>query len=203
MVIRAEAWIGVIKMNDDNGIRDTWTMDLNRSFLMALTGAARNGDIPFLERVGVPVDIVPRLKNLTVDELDFASRYRGTLMSVSVDIEAMQLCLQSATTKSSDEKLIDQAIQLGMRQPTLVKLTGISRREFDKRCVILGIDSKPRGRIAALSEHDEIAVYTAYQELKTKHTKTLPLLIEISQQTGASLDQVAVSLIDDQDIELS
>lgn len=176
----------------------------NRDVLLALSTAARCADLQMLEQLNVPAEMIPQLRQLTLEALDYAAGYKGPLLEITISSDAIQLCLDGALRHATEEQLIDEAISLGMRLSLLRRLTGLSRREYDKRCQVLGCAARPPGRVARLSEDEEVAIYGAWRRCEDSgvYDSTLAVLVAVARDTGIRLDQVAQSLIDDQEILL-
>ena len=169
-------------------------LSLNREALLMAATAAQSADVRVLEQLGVEPDAVSLLKEMRASDLDKLESFPASLLEVRFNRHNMAQLLQRINDEGANTDLTDRAIRGGIRQPNLNKLNGISRREFDRRCQMLGLPSKTPGRVNALSERKEIEVDGFWKKLTetySDHSDTiLERLVEAHELTGASIDQI-------------
>jgi len=169
-------------------------MSLNREALLMAAAAAQSADTRVLGQLGVEPDAVPLLKVMKASDLDKLENFPASLLEVRFNRHNMAQLLQRINEEGESTDLVDRAIRGGIRQPQLNQLSGISRREFDQRCKMLGLNPKTPGRVSALTERQEIQVdgcWANLKELMGDHQDTiLTRLTETHEETGAPIDQI-------------
>ncbi len=177
-------------------MQNYYLTSLNHQALLAIAEALRNGDNQMLMQLGLTnMDhhVSSELKGLSADRVACLPNFKGSLFQINIDQTALQMFLNFAKTKVSEDDLINQAILAGLRQPMLEQIKGISRREFAARRQRLGLPEHSRGRIEVLSEKEEIAVLRAWEKLKHVDD-VLERLLALHEETGVSLDQAWITI---------
>ena len=164
---------------------------LNREAVCMLAAAAQRSDYRFLECLGIEDECIPLLRTVGIHELDRLHDIPALVVEVKFNVDALTRTLRYLKRESVQEELIDRAIKLGLRQPMLRALTGISRREYDARRAALKLDPKEPGRIESLSERDEIRVLELWERLsEDSELSDLERLCLVAEQTSLSADRV-------------
>ncbi len=169
-------------------------LSLNREALLMAATAAQSADTRVLDQLGVEPDAVPMLKHMKASDLDKLESFPTSLLEVRFNRHNMARLLQRINEEGESTDLVDRAIRGGIRQPQLNNLSGISRREFDQRCKMLGLPPKTPGRVNAFNERQEIQVDGCWKKLKElmgdQPDTLLTRLVETHDETGASIDQI-------------
>lgn len=177
---------------------------LNRLALMAAAEAVQTGDKSALIHMGITDDIADRIKNLDLDSLTRGRNFRAPFVNLQFNPRVLSLFLSHVSAQSDQDKQIEEAIRLGMRQPTLTKLCGITRREYDAKRASLGLGHHSNGRIGALDEDEELEVFRVWKSFNNKNPNcdSLTTIIAISRQTGQGADRVWAAISENGSIEL-
>ena len=169
-------------------------LSLNREALLMAATAAQSADTRVLGQLGVEPDAVPLLKDMKASDLDKLENFPASLLEVRFNRHNMAQLLQRINDEGESTDLVDRAIRGGIRQPQINQLSGISRREFDQRCKMLGLTPKTPGRVNAFNERQEIQVDGCWKKLKELmgdgSDTLLERLVEAHEETGASIDQI-------------
>ncbi len=169
-------------------------LSLNREALLMAATAVQSADTRVLEALGVEPDAIPLLKEMRASDLDKLESFPTSLLKVQFNKHNMTQLLRRIKDEGENIKLLDRAIQGGIRHPQINRLTGIGRRSFDERCEMLQLSEKKPGRVSALDERREILVDGCWKKLKESigdgSDTLLERLIEAHDETGASIDQI-------------
>ena len=170
--------------------------------MMAVVDAAQSGEVTILEQMGIDAGTAEQLRQLPLDVLTRGKGFRASMLRIQVNKPVVGMYINHISKESQNESHIDQAIRLGLRQPMLNALCGLSRREYDNRRNFLGLPPHSTGRIKALGEEDEIEVYERWLQLYVEQpgASLLERLIMLSEQTGHRADAIWTSL-DANDVE--
>ena len=182
-------------MRTDN-VADNVFGVMNQQAIILAVQALQQDDIKLLTQLGltnIDDDVASRLKNLTIEHLNSASKFRGSLFQVLFNSRQLDLFLNMAHGKTLEDHQINKAIQAGLRQPMLEELKGTPRREYTSRRIIMGLQEHNKGRIESLSEEDELLVLNTWQKLKNIEDP-LTRLLSLHQATGVSLDRAWVTI---------
>jgi hypothetical protein len=187
--------------NESNPTNNAATTDnvfgvLNQQAIILAVQALQQDDAKLLTQLGLTDlddDVASRLKNLTIEHLNSASNFRGSLFQVLFNGRQLNLFLNMAHGKTREDHQINKAIRAGLRQPMLEELKGTPRREYASRRVLMGLQEHSKGRIESLSEEDELLVLTTWQQLNTIEDP-LARLLSLHQATGISLDRAWVAI---------
>ncbi len=178
---------------------------LNRTVILTAVEALQKHDYKTLQHMGADPKTVEQLQTLDLDSMVFARTLQTSLIDIKFNLKAMELLFKHTSREAARERLINEAIRLGLRQPMLYAFTGINRREFSDRRRTLNLPKHATGRIEKLQEDDEIQVMTAYHRLTTGEATYEPLeiLVCVGRETGLRLDQVWTALEDSGGIDLT
>ncbi len=169
-------------------------LSLNREALLMAATAAQSADTHVLGQLGVEPEAIPLLKDMKASDLEKLESFPASLLEVRFNRHNITRLLQRISDEGHSIDLADRAIKGGIRQPALNQLCGISRREFDQRCEMLGVPLKTPGRVDSLTERKEIEVdgrWKSITEDMGNHEETLLLrLIKTHEDTGTSIDQI-------------
>ncbi len=174
---------------------------LNRTAILAALEAAHNFEFEALDLMGIDTATITQLQQLDLHSVVLSAKLPISVLEVRFNHNALNLMLQHGVKRSAWERLLNESIALGIRQPMLQQLCGMNRREFDQRRRSMGLPPPATGRISKLSEADEFAVVTCYHPLKNSPVDNpLTHLVNVSRETGISLDQVYTTLVNSNDI---
>lgn len=164
---------------------------LNREAVYMLAAAAQRSDYQLLDRLGVDEACASLLQMVGIQELDRLQDLPTSVVDLRFNASALRRSLAYLQRETAQERLIDRGIQLGLRQPMLRQLTGMSRREYDQRRQALRLPAKEPGRVESLSERDEIAVLELWERLASDdQISLLERLCIVSERTRLSADRV-------------
>lgn len=165
---------------------------LNREAICVAASAAQRSDFNLLQRLGIDETCIPLLKSIGIHELDRLRDFQASIVDIHFNSHTLTQLLSHLQRETLQEALIDRAIRLGLRQPMLRALAGISRREFEQRRAMLKMPAGEPGRIESLNERDELRVLNLWLSLKKNeaHVGDLERLCRIAEETGLSADRI-------------
>lgn len=170
---------------------------LNREAVCIAASAAQRSDFHLLQRLGIDEQCIPLLKTIGIHELDRLRDFKASVVDVRFNSSTLSSLLSHLKRETAQEAQVDRAISLGLRQPMLRLLTGISRREFEQRRSMLKLPAGEPGRIESLSEQDELLVLQRWRVLKSDDAMDdIERLCEIAEETGLSADRIWNSVME-------
>lgn len=164
---------------------------LNREAVYMLAAAAQRSDYQFLDALGVDEACASLLQMVGIQELDRLQDLPTSVVDLRFNSTTLRRSLVYLQRETAQERLIDRGIRLGLRQPMLRALTGMSRREYDQRRQALRMPAKEPGRVESLSESDEIKVLELWERLsRDEELSLLERLCIVSERTHLSADRI-------------
>ena len=177
---------------------------INRTVIFALIEAAQRHDHQTLRSMGIDPGSVSQLRNLNLDTMIGSRLSHHSLVDIQINQRGLELLFNSSSNRVYRERLIDDAIALGLRRSMLARLVKISRREYADRLQTLNMDSHPSGRVTKLRENEELQVLETFHDLTREKPRNnwnlLELLVKTGRVTGFSLDQAWTALADNGDL---
>ncbi len=171
--------------------------ELNHQAIRAVVQAARNSDDRQIREFGLTPEIVAQLSKLSMEELETLTEFNDSVVKIYFDSHAVALLLQHVSKQTVLESDINKAIRLGARQPMLYELTGLSRRDFARRCRLLQLPLPQRGRIRTLRPEEEEQLYELWY--KNRNMGMLSRYIRVAEETGLPLDRIWSALQEAED----
>ena len=165
---------------------------LNREAICVAASAAQRSDFNLLQRLGIDEDCIPLLKSIGIHELDRLRDFQASVVDIHFNSQTLTQLLSHLQRETQQEALVDRAIRLGLRQPMLRALAGISRREFEQRRAMLKMPAGEPGRIESLNERDELRVLYLWMTLKKDEPQLTDLerLCRVADETALSADRI-------------
>lgn len=165
---------------------------LNREAICVAASAAQRSDFNLLQRLGIDEDCIPLLKSIGIHELDRLRDFQASVVDIHFNSQTLTQLLSHLQRETQQEALVDRAIRLGLRQPMLRALAGISRREFEQRRAMLKMPPGEPGRIESLNERDELRVLNLWLSLKKDEPQLndLERLCRVAEETALSADRI-------------
>ena len=181
---------GIAVGRDNKTINSKQLASLNREALYTAATAAQTSNFALLKKMGVEETCYDLLRSVTLRALDRMTDFPAPLVDVSFNGKALSYFLNHQELEHSEETDTDRAIRLGIRQPMLNALTGISRRDYDQRKQALGLPPQERGRIESLTESEELDALRQWEQLKNSNLSELRKLCSLSESTGIGIDRL-------------
>jgi len=169
---------------------------LNQQALILAVLALQHDDAKLLTQLGLTdIDemLAGQLRDLTIEHLNSAKSFRGSLFQLKFETRQLNLFLNMALGKTRETHQINDAIKAGLRQPMLEEIKGVSRREYASRRSLMGLPENHRGRIETLSEEDELLVLSTWQKLNDIEDP-LTRWLSLHEITGISLDRAWITI---------
>ena len=181
---------------------------LNRHVLITAVEALQIGDNRTLESMGVSVKMAEEIRSIDLEALTKGKNFPASIVDIKINPRSLSLFLNHVSEETQQDRLIDDSMRLGIRQPMLLTLFGVSRNEYDARRDRLGLPNHVTGRIESLDEESEVHVYMEWQKFRAENSsvktsaKTLEGIVSVCKSTGQRADQVWVALFDHGGVEL-
>lgn len=160
--------------------------EINRAAIDLIVRAYRDGNHKELEQLGIPVGIAKSLANMRTCTYIALLNFRGAIMEFRSDTKRLALLIEHMEQQSDRDYKVNELLQLGATQPMLARLAAVDRAEFQRKCRLLGIDSKScRGKPRNLTNEESLQVIDALQCIDIED----PLLrwIQLGRGTGIPL----------------
>ncbi len=181
---------GIAVGRDNKPLNTKQLATLNREALYTAATAAQTSNYALLKKMGVDEACYDMLRSITLRALDRMRDFPAPLVDVSFNSKALSNFLNHQVKEHTEESDTDRSIRLGIRQPMLAKLTGISRRDYDQRKQALGLPPQERGRIESLTEAEELDALRQWEQMKESRIGELCKLCTLSESTGIGIDRL-------------
>lgn len=133
------------------------------SALRYVTETLAEGDVHSVLDLGLRLDQVARLQQLTLQDLQHLSRVRAHFLNVSVDPVCFDRVLEHMERSKRGEVLQDELIRLRAPLPLMRAFFGLTNAEYAARRKLLGMSGAGVGRPSAPSEADERRIWDAWR----------------------------------------
>lgn len=134
------------------------------SALRYVTETLAEGDVHSVLDLGLRLDQVARLQQLTLQDLQHLSRVRAHFLNVSVDPVCFDRVLEHMERSKRGEALQDELIRLRAPLPMMRAFFGMTNAEYAARRKLLGMSGAGVGRPPAPSEEDERRIWDAWRD---------------------------------------
>lgn len=133
------------------------------SALRYVTETLAEGDVHSVLDLGLRLDQVARLQQLTLQDLQHLSRVRAHFLNVSVDPVCFDRVLEHMERSKRGEARQDELIRRRAPLPLMRAFFGMTNAEYAARRKLLGMSGAGVGRPPAPSEADERRIWDAWQ----------------------------------------
>ena len=130
------------------------------AILSSLLMDIKNGNIRRCESLGMSVEEIRALSQLSLDELHYLSQSHVSVLDVRLNHENFWLMLNQARIEQKRMLMIDRALELGGSMELIDKYFGLSPSEVSARRRLMGIESR-QGRTQSLTEPQDAAGLTS------------------------------------------
>lgn len=158
------------------------------SALRYVTETLAEGDVHSVLDLGMRLDQVARLQQLTLQDLQHLSRVRAHFLNVSVDPVCFDRVLEHMERSKRGEVLQDELIRLRAPLPLMRAFFGMTNAEYAARRKLLGMSGAGVGRPSAPSEADERRIWDAWRAAAEQPLEERYL--SVGRATGVSLSIV-------------
>lgn len=185
--------------------RDFRCANLTADIMKFIMSAVADREFESLERLGITKTTILKLNSISSGALHIFAREIAAPFSITLDDKKLSQFLDRVIKDDIRSQLVDRAILLGIRQPALARIIGISRRDFDSRRAILGIPEIPPGRIQHLEERDSELLYRTIEKHVPKNENgvfllSLEAICTVSEKSGYRIAQIWSETIDSKDV---
>jgi len=166
--------------------------DINRATIELIVRAYRDGNHEELKQLGIPVGIAKSLAEMRTGTYVALLNFRGAIIDFKSNVKRLGLLIEHMEQQNERDHKINELLQLGASQPMLSQIAAIDRKEYQKRCKLLGINSSScRGKPRNLSDDECIRVMNTVQETGKASIED-PLLrwILLGRGTGIPLNLI-------------
>lgn len=132
------------------------------SALRYLTETLAEGDVHSVIDLGLRLDQVKRLQQLTLQDLHHLSGVRAHFLNIVVDPVCFDRVLEHMERSKRGEALQNELIQLRAPLPMMRAFFGMTNAEYAARRKLLGMSGAGIGRPPAPTEDEERAVWEAW-----------------------------------------
>lgn len=158
------------------------------SALRYLTETLAEGDIHAVLDLGLRLDQVTRLQQLTLQDLHHLSGVRAHFLNVTVDPVCFDRVLEHMERSKRGEAMQNELIQLRAPLPMMRAFFGMTNAEYAARRKLLGMSGAGVGRPPAPTEEEERSVWGAWSA-----TADVPIeerYLRVGRDTGVPLSTV-------------
>lgn len=155
------------------------------SALRYVTETLAEGDVHSVLDLGLRLDQVARLQQLTLQDLQHLSRVRAHFLNVSVDPVCFDRVLEHMERSKRGEVLQDELIRLRAPLPMMRAFFGMTNAEYAARRKLLGMSGAGVGRPPAPSEADERRIWDAWRAAGDKPIEER--YVSVGRATGVPL----------------
>ena len=178
--------------------------ELNETVLISIAAAAQAGKVAQLAEMGIDSETAKMIGQLSLDSILRGRDYPAPLLSIRFNKKAVRLYVNFITAESEKDQRVDEIIKRGIRHPQIALVTGMSRREYDSRRGLLGLEKHATGRLDSPTEEQEIRIYECWKALPdSRKTSLMQAVVTIAQETGYGADTIWIALVDVAGIEPS
>lgn len=132
------------------------------SILSSLLMDIKSGNIRRCESLGMSMEEIRALSQLSLDELHYMSQSHVSVLDVTLNHENFWLMLNQAHIEQKLMLMIDRALELGGSMELIDKYFGLSPSEVSARRRLMGIESR-QGRTQSLTEGQDAALWTEWK----------------------------------------
>jgi hypothetical protein len=158
------------------------------SALRYLTETLAEGDVHAVLDLGLRLDQVTRLQQLTLHDLHHLSGVRAHFLNVTVDSVCFDRVLEHMERSKRGEALQNELIQLRAPLPMMRAFFGMTNAEYAARRKLLGMSGAGVGRPPAPSEDEERSVWDAWRAAMDVAIEERYL--RVGRETGVPLSTV-------------
>ncbi|UDJ86365.1 DUF2857 domain-containing protein [Erwinia amylovora] len=132
------------------------------TILSSLLMDVKNGNIRRCESLGMSVEEIRALSQLSLDELHYLSQSHVSVLDVTINHENFWLMLNQARIEQKRMLMIDRALELGGSMELMEKYFGMSPSEVSARRRLMGIETR-QGRTQSLSEPQDTSLWPEWK----------------------------------------
>ncbi|EOS93142.1 DUF2857 domain-containing protein [Erwinia tracheiphila] len=132
------------------------------TILSSLLMDVKNGNIRRCESLGMSVDEIRALSQLSLDDLHYLSQSHVSVLDVTINHENFRLMLNQARNEQKRMLMIDRALELGGSMDLMDKYFGMSPSEVSARRRLMGIETR-QGRTQSLTEPQDTALWAEWK----------------------------------------
>lgn len=162
------------------------------AILSSLLMDIKNGNIRRCESLGMSVEEIRALSQLSLDELHYLSQSHVSVLDIRLNHENFWLMLNQARNELKRMLMIDRALELGGSMELIDKYFGLSPAEVSARRRLMGIESR-QGRTQGLTEPQDAALWTEWKAsglTSPDSHQALEAMMLTAEQHGVSLTAV-------------
>ncbi|MBK0096621.1 DUF2857 domain-containing protein [Erwinia sp. S63] len=162
------------------------------AILSSLLMDVKSGNIRRCESLGMSVEEIRALSQLSLDELHYLSQSHVSVLDISLNHENFWLMLNQARNELKRMLMIDRALELGGSMELIDKYFGLSPAEVSARRRLMGIESR-QGRTQSLTEPQDAALWIEWKAAGLSSPdshQALEAMMLASEQHGLSLTAV-------------
>lgn len=121
----------------------------------------KSGNIRRCESLGMTIEEVRQLSQLTVDDLHYLMQSSVSVLNLSINHDNFWIIVQQSRTEQKRMQRIDRALALGGSIELMQTYFGLSAAEVSARRRLKGIDTA-RGRTQAPDEEADAGIWTQW-----------------------------------------
>ncbi|MBF1995456.1 DUF2857 domain-containing protein [Serratia symbiotica] len=132
------------------------------AILSSLLMDVKSGNIRRCESLGMSVEEIRALSQLSLDELHYISQSHVSVLDVTLNHENFWLMLNQARNEQKRMLMIDRALELGGSMELMETYFGMSPSEVSARRRMMGIETR-QGRTQSLSEPQDTLLWSEWK----------------------------------------
>ncbi|WP_411913708.1 DUF2857 domain-containing protein [Yersinia enterocolitica] len=122
----------------------------------------KSGNIRRCESLGMTIEEIRQLSQLTVDDLHYLMQSSVSILNLSINHDNFWIIVQQARTEQKRMQRIDLALALGGSIELMQAYFGLTAAEVSARRRLKGIDTR-QGRTQAPNEEEDVGIWQQWK----------------------------------------
>ena len=175
--------------------------ELNNAILMYICECQVSGDFMALSSLGIPKEILNKLKAMTVQEVLHTAKIRSSFIKhIQIDSIILGNLLNRASEEKRSQFVLDKLIALGAPLQLVKELEGINALEFSTMRKLLNIEFRGRTNLPTMDQEE--AIFNACKDIDISSPKEITgeQWIELSNKTNLPIRLIYKVICENEEI---